>query len=206
MKFEEVYGRTHAGALSQAEAAEILGVSERTFRRRRPRRALPGMMLHQDGSRHEWMPGRWWDVIVTMDNAISEIYSAYFVAEKGTMSSFRALGERGLFRSLYADRGSHYWHTPEAGGTADKDNPTQGGRALQQLGIKLIPVCSPEARGRSERMFSTLQKRLPQELRHRRQGRGPLPQGGLPAPAQRPLRGHAGERRLGLRPLRRRAR
>jgi len=127
------------------------------------------MMLHQDGSRHEWVRGRWWDLIVTMDDATSEIYSALFVAEEGTMSTFRALGEviagRGLFCSLYADRGSHYWHTPDAGGKVDKDNPTQVGRALAQLGIELIAAYSPEARGRSERMFGTLQKRLPQELR-----------------------------------------
>ena len=139
-------------------------------RRKRPRRALPGMMVHQDGSRHEWLPGQpALDLIVTMDDATSEIYSAFFVDEEGTMSSFRALfeviGERGLFCSLYADRASHYWHTPEAGGKVDKDNPTQVGRALQRLGIELIPAYSPEARGRSERMFGTLQKRLPQELR-----------------------------------------
>ena len=127
------------------------------------------MMVHQDGSRHEWVPGCWWDLIVTMDDATSETYSAFFVDEEGTMSSFRALseviGEHGRFCSLYADRASHYWHTPDAGGTVDKDNPTQVGRALRQLGIELIPAYSPEARGRSERMFGTLQKRLPQELR-----------------------------------------
>ena len=128
------------------------------------------MMVHQDGSRHEWLPGQpALDLIVTMDDATSEIYSAFFVDEEGTMSCFRALseviGERGLFCSLYADRASHYWHTPEAGGKVDKDNPTQVGRALQRLGIELIPAYSPEARGRSERMFGTLQKRLPQELR-----------------------------------------
>ena len=138
-------------------------------RRKRERRALPGMMLHQDGSTHQWLPGRWWDLIVTMDDATSEIYSAIFVAEEGTMSTFEALGdviaENGLFCSLYADRGAHYWHTPEAGGKVDKDNPTQVGRALGQLGIELIAAYSPEARGRSERMFGTLQKRLPQELR-----------------------------------------
>jgi len=257
MKFEEVYGRTRAGALSQEEAAEILGISERTFRRwrgrfeadgadglydrrlgkvsarraavdevmtvlelfdtrywdfgvkhlhetlvaehgfrrsynwlritlqahgrvrpaprrgahrrKRPRRPMVGMMLHQDGSRHEWIAAETGDLIVTMDDASSEIYSAFFVAEEGTMSTFRGLQavitERGLFCSLYADRGSHYWHTPEAGGPVDKDNPTQVGRALAQLGIELIPAYSPEARGRSERMFGTLQRRLPQELR-----------------------------------------
>ena len=127
------------------------------------------MMVHQDGSRHEWVPGRWWDLIVTMDDATSTIYSAFFVDEEGTMSSFRALSEviaaEGLFGSLYADRASHYWYTPEAGGKVAKDKATQVGRALMQLGIELIPAYSPEARGRSERMFGTLQKRLPQELR-----------------------------------------
>jgi hypothetical protein len=124
------------------------------------------MMLHQDGSRHEWVAGQYWDLIVTMDDADSTIYSAFFVAEEGTMSSFqgiRAVVERhGLFGSLYADRGSHYWTTTEAG-KVDKDNPVH--RALRQLGIELIPAYSPEARGRSERMFGTLQGRLPQELR-----------------------------------------
>ena len=138
-------------------------------RRKRPRRALPGMMLHQDGSRHAWVTAVEWDLIVTMDDATSEIYSAFLVAEEGTMSSFQALleviGERGLFGSLYADRGSHYWTTKESGAGVDKDNPTQVKRALDQLGIALIPASCPEARGRSERMFGTLQGRLPQELR-----------------------------------------
>ena len=138
-------------------------------RRKRPRRPLPGMMLHQDGSRHAWVPGCEWDLIVTLDDATSEVYSAFFVAEEGTMSSFQGLAEviagRGLFCSLYADRGSHYWHTAAAGDKVDRDHPTQVKRALDQLGIELIPAYSPEARGRSERMFGTFQKRLPQELR-----------------------------------------
>jgi transposase len=140
-------------------------------RRKRPRRPLPGMMLHQDGSSHEWVKGCFWDLIVTMDDATNRIYSAFFVDQEGTMSTFSALGEvisqYGLFCSLYADRASHYWHTPEAGGKVDKNNPTQVGRALTQLGIELIPAYSPQARGRSERMFETLQNRLPQELRLR---------------------------------------
>lgn len=140
-------------------------------RRKRPRRPMVGMMLHQDGSSHEWVPDQWWDLIVTMDDANSKVYSAFFVPEEGTMSSFRALTEvieaHGLFCSLYADRGAHYWHTPEAGGKVDKENLTQVGRALQHLGIELIPAYSPQARGRSERMFGTLQNRLPQELRSR---------------------------------------
>src|SRR3990167_8340732 len=126
------------------------------------------MMLHQDGSTHEWVPGCQWDLIVTLDDATSEIYSAFFVEEEGTLSSLRGLREvmetKGLFRSLSTDRGSHYWHTDEAGGKVDKIRLTQVHRALQQLGVTLIPAYSPEARGRSERAFRTLQDRLPKEL------------------------------------------
>ncbi len=257
MKFEEIYDRTQRRELSQYEAASILGVSERTFRRwrdrfeeegaqglydkrlgrvsshrvpvdtlmevlelfdtrywdftakhfheklvcehgftrsynwvrltlqeysrirpaprrgvhrrKRERRPLPGMMLHQDASSHQWVDGQWWDLIVTMDDATSEVYSAFFTDEEGTVSSLQgvsdAIESKGLFSSFYTDRGSHYWFTPEAGGKVDKHNLTQVGRSLQQLGIEHIPAYSPEARGRSERMFGTLQGRLPQELR-----------------------------------------
>src|SRR3990170_4696441 len=137
-------------------------------RKRRERSPWPGMMLHQDGSTHEWVPGQIWDLIVTMDDATSVHYSMFFVAEEGTMSSFRGVREvidqRGLFSSFYSDRGSHYWVTPEAGGKVDKANLTQFGRAMQHLGIEMIAAYSPEARGRSERAFRTHQGRLPQEL------------------------------------------
>ncbi len=137
-------------------------------RKKRPRKPLPGMMLHQDGSTHEWVSGCQWDLIVTMDDATSELYSAFFVEEEGTMSSFQGLREvieaRGLFSSLYTDRGSHYWYTEETGGKVDKTRLTQVHRALRQLGITLIPAYSPEARGRSERVFRTLQDRLPKVL------------------------------------------
>lgn len=137
-------------------------------RKKRPRKPFPGMMVHQDGSTHEWVPGCQWDLIVTMDDATSDLYSAFFVEEEGTMSSFQGLREvietQGLFSSLYTDRGSHYWVTEEAGGKVDKTRLTQVHRALQQLGITLIPAYSPEARGRSERAFRTLQDRLPKEL------------------------------------------
>ncbi len=256
MRFEELYGRRHRRELTMAEAAEILGVTERTFRRwsgrddtegveglqdrrlgrasgravpvdkalrmvtlyetrytgwtvkhfherwqtehggtrsyrwtkktlqaaghvvraprrgahrkKRPRTPLPGMMLHQDGSTHEWVPGCQWDLIVTLDDATSELYSAFFVEEEGTMSSVQGLREvietRGLFSSRYTDRGSHYWYTAEAGGKVDQTRLTQVHRALQPRGVTLIPAYSPEARGRSERAFRTLQDRLPKEL------------------------------------------
>lgn len=137
-------------------------------RRRRPRAPLAGMMIHQDGSTHEWVPGQTWDLIVTMDDATSEIYSAFFVEEEGTLSSFQGVREtlrkKGLFSSFYSDRGSHYWLTAEAGDKVDKRRLTQFGRAMNQLGIQMIAAYSPEARGRSERFFRTLQDRLPKEL------------------------------------------
>lgn len=137
-------------------------------RKKREPAPLAGMMLHQDGSRHEWVEGKKWDLIVTMDDATNEHYSMFFVEEEGTESSFIGVREviekRGLFSSLYTDRGSHYWHTPEAGGKVDKSNLTQFGRAIRHLGIEMIAAYSPEARGRSERAFSTHQGRLPKEL------------------------------------------
>ena len=121
-----------------------------THRKQRPRAPYTGMMLHQDGSTHEWVPGKHWDLIVTMDDATSEHYSMFFVDEEGTRSSFQGVQEvidqHGLFASLYTDRGSHYWNTPEAGGKVDKENLTQFGRAMRQLGIEMIPAYSPEAR------------------------------------------------------------
>jgi transposase len=137
-------------------------------RKRRERSPLPGMLLHQDGSTHEWVPGQQWDLIVTMDDATNAHYSMFFVEEEGTQSSFRGVREvieaHGLFCAFYSDRGSHYWHTPEAGGKVDKMNLTQFGRAMKQLGIDMIAAYSPQARGRSERAFATHQGRLPKEL------------------------------------------
>jgi hypothetical protein len=138
-------------------------------RRKRERRPLRGMMLHQDGSRHEWLEGEpALDLIVTLDDATGAIYSAFLIEEEGTASTFRALKEvfsrHGLPMSLYTDRGSHYFRTTKAG-EIDRGSPTQVGRALSQLGVEHIGAFSPQARGRSERAFKTLQDRLPKELK-----------------------------------------
>ena len=256
MRFEDVLGRSERSELSRAEAGELLGVSERTFRRwrdrhrehgmaglsdgrlrlsarrapvaevermlglyrglyrgftakhfheqlarrhnyvlgytvtklhlqrsglvvrapkrsahrkKRPRRPMVGMLLHQDASTHAWLPGgARRDLVVTLDDATSAILSAFLVDEEGTASSLQGLREvaarHGLFCALYTDRGSHYFTTPEAGGRVSRTMLTQVGRALGQLGIEHIAAYSPEARGRSERAFRTLQDRLPKEL------------------------------------------
>ncbi|MGB0906874.1 MAG: ISNCY family transposase [Maricaulaceae bacterium] len=138
-------------------------------RRKRERRPCRGMLIHQDGSSHDWLgTGGSLDLIVTMDDATSEVYSAFLTDEEGTYSTFAGLWDvfstQGLPCSVYTDRGSHYFHTPEAGGKVDKDIHTQVGRALAQLGIEHIPAYSPQARGRSERVFRTFQDRLVKEL------------------------------------------
>ena len=139
-------------------------------RRRRPRRPMPGMLLHIDGSKHRWLQDdRWHDLIVILDDATSEIYYAQLVEEESTRTVMAALREvietRGLFCSLYSDRGSHFFVTAKAGDKVDKQRVTQVGRALKELGVHMIAAYSPQARGRSERSFGTWQGRLPQELR-----------------------------------------
>src|SRR5450755_385032 len=156
---------------TQLHAAGLVERAKRrgAHRRKRERKPWEGMMLHQDGSRAAWLAGRaQLDLIVTMDDATSTIYAAFLIEEEGTVSTFRALLDvftaHGLPSSLYTDRGSHYFYTPEADGPVDKDRLTQVGRALKHLGIEHIAAYSPEARGRSERMFGTLQDRLIKEL------------------------------------------
>jgi transposase len=144
-------------------------------RKRRERRPLPGMLLHIDGSRHQWFQDeRWYDLIVILDDATGEIYYAQLVEEESTVTVMAGLKEvierKGVFCALYSDRGSHFWLTPKVGGKVDYHRRTQVGRALHELGVQMIPAYSPEARGRSERNFSTWQGRLPQELRLQRIG------------------------------------
>jgi len=139
-------------------------------RRRRPRRPLPGMLLHIDGSKHAWFQDdRYYDLIVILDDATSEIYYAQLVEEESTRTVMVAVREvierKGLFCGLYSDRGTHFFYTPKAGEKVDKTRPTQFGRALKELGIQMIAAYSPQARGRMERNYGTWQGRLPQELR-----------------------------------------
>jgi transposase len=144
-------------------------------RKRRERRPLPGMLLHIDGSRHQWFQDeRWYDLIVILDDASSEIYYAQLVEEESTVTVMAGLKEvierKGVFCAMYSDRGSHFWLTPKVGGKVDYHRRTQVGRALHELGVQMIPAYSPQARGRSERNFGTWQGRLPQELRLRQLG------------------------------------
>jgi transposase len=142
-------------------------------RKSRPRRPLPGMLLHLDGSQHRWLPGQDAELtmVVVMDDATSQVYDARLVKAESTRTVMAALRSvvktQGLFCSLYTDRAGHFFYTPKAGSRPDRQRPTQVARALQQLGIELIPAGSPQARGRGERLFGTWQGRLPQEFRLR---------------------------------------
>ena len=174
--FYSFYRHEHAGMRSYTWVKNTLqraglvakAPARGRHRRRRECAPVPGMMLNQDGSTHQWVPGQLWDLIITLDDATSEHYSMFFVEQEDTASSLQGMAEvirtRGLPSSLYTDRGSHYWLTPEAGGKVDRTRPTQFGRAMRQLGVEMIPAYSPEARGRCERMFATHQERLPKEL------------------------------------------
>src|SRR5215831_4653027 len=154
------------------QGAGLVGRKKRRgkHRRRRERRPLPGMLLHIDGSKHQWFSDeRWYDLIVILDDATNEIYYAQLVEEESTRTVMAGLREvirkKGLFCALYSDRGSHFFVTPKAGEKVDKHRLTQVGRALKELGVQMIPAYSPQARGRGERHFGTWQGRLPQELR-----------------------------------------
>jgi transposase len=158
--------------LLQGAGLVAKGRKRGAHRKRRPRRPLPGMLLHIDGSRHRWLQDEcWYDLIVILDDASSAIYYAQLVEEESTATVLAALREvierQGLFCALYSDRGSHFWLTPKVGGKVDAHRLTQVGRALRELGVQMIPAYSPQARGRSERNFGTWQGRLPQELRLR---------------------------------------
>ena len=176
--FQEKLGEEHGIKLSYTWVQKALqgaglvarGRKRRKHRRRRERRPMPGMLLHIDGSKHQWFGDeRWYDLIVILDDATSEIYYAQLVEEESTRTVMAGLREviesRGLFCALYSDRGSHFFVTPKAGEKVDKHRRTQVGRALKELGVQMIPAYSPQARGRSERSFGTWQGRLPQELR-----------------------------------------
>jgi hypothetical protein len=169
-RLEASGSRSYSWVKSVLQGAGVVKASRRRGKHRikRERAPLPGMLVHQDASTHRWVADRVWDLVVTMDDATGEHTSMFLCDQEGTASSFHGIGQTiaryGLFASLYSDRGSHYFNTPEAGGKVDKLNVTEVGRALRQLGIEHIAAYSPEARGRSERAFQTHQGRLPQEL------------------------------------------
>ena len=176
--FHEKLGEEHGIQLSYTWVQKALqgaglvarGRKRRKHRRRRERRPMPGMLLHMDGSKHHWFGDeRWYDLIVILDDATSEIYYAQLVEEESTRTVMEGLREvienHGLFCALYSDRGSHFFVTPKAGEKVDKHRLTQVGRAMKELAVQMIPAYSPQARGRSERSFGTWQGRLPQELR-----------------------------------------
>lgn len=174
--FHDVVTEKHKLSLSYTLLRSVLqdaGLVEKAagrgkYRRKRERRPMVGMLIHMDASTHEWLPGLpMQDLVVVLDDADGRILFARFVEQEGTRATFEALlavlTRHGRFCELYTDRGSHFCRTPKAGGPSETDG--QVSRALKTLGIRQILARSPEARGRSERAFGTIQGRLPQELR-----------------------------------------
>jgi transposase len=139
------------------------------YRRQRERRPMVGMLIHLDASTHEWIAGLpKQDLVVALDDADGRILYARFFPQEGTASTFAALESvvrnHGRFCELYTDRGSHFCQSGPAGELAEEQHG-QVSQALRALGIHQILARSPQARGRSERAFGTIQGRLPQELR-----------------------------------------
>ena len=178
--FHEKLRKEHGIALSYTWVKKALQASglvaktrdRRVHRKKRPRRPLPGMLLHIDGSHHQWFQDdRWYDLLVILDDATNEVYYAQLVEDECTRTVMAALREvvqrQGLFCALYSDRASHFFITPKAQQAVDHRQLTQVGRAMKDLGIEMIPAYSPQARGRGVRNFRTWQGRLPQELRLR---------------------------------------
>lgn len=173
LRDEHEIRRSYTWVKSALQEAGLVARSKKRGRhhKRRPRRPLPGMMLHIDGSTHAWLGAEHerFDLVTLMDDATSEIYYARFVEQESTetvMAGLRSVvGTQGVFCSLYSDRAAHFVCTPSGASKPDRSIRTQVGRALEQLGIELIHANSPQARGRCERSYRTLQGRLPQEMR-----------------------------------------
>ena len=145
---------------------------KREHRIKRERKPLIGMMLHLDGSTHEWipaLPGVFLDLLVLLDDATGEIYDMFLVEEENLETCMLILKncveKHGIFCSLYSDRAAQFFYTPKAGEKVKEGHSTQINRALGSIGIRMIPAYSPQARGRSERMNQTLQGRLPNEFK-----------------------------------------
>ena len=177
-KLKEHHGirRGYTFVKTLLQTAGLIGKTRKRdkHRIRRPRKPLVGMMLHLDGSSHEWipdLPGVFYDLLVLLDDATNRIYEMVLVDEEDTLQCMMLLrdcvAKRGIFCSLYSDRAAHFFFTPKAGDKVQEGHLTQIGRALSELGIRMIPAYSPQARGRSERMNETLQGRLPNEFRLR---------------------------------------
>jgi hypothetical protein len=140
------------------------------YHRKRERRPMVGMLVHLDASTHEWIRGLpMWDLVVALDDADGRILHARLVKQEGVASTLEALEavlrRSGRFCELSTDRASHFCRTAKAGQPPAEEQNGQVVRALHVLGIRHIRARSPQARGRSERAFATIQGRLPQELR-----------------------------------------
>jgi hypothetical protein len=175
----------HGLALSRRSLTRILTAAglrspkrrrPRRHRSRRERRAQEGMLLQVDGSQHDWLEGRGPRLVLIggIDDASGDVPYAVFREREDGQGYLLLLREvtraRGIPLAWYSDRHSIFqrndkepWTVPEQ--LAGRREPTQVARALEQLGITLIPASSPQAKGRIERLWGTFQDRLVKTLR-----------------------------------------
>jgi len=147
----------------------------RGHKKNRPRKDCYGQMVILDGSHHDWLEGRgpWLVLMAYIDDATSRLYARFYDYE-GTipaMDSFRRyIKKYGIPQSIYTDRHTTYKSPKKAtidDELANREPQSQFERALEELGVTFIHANSPEAKGRVERVFQTLQDRLVKEMRLR---------------------------------------
>lgn len=168
--------RTVRRVLRAAGVGAVRGRRPPKHRRRRDRKAQAGLMLLWDGSRHDWLEGRgpWLCLMAAIDDATGELLpGAHFVEQECAAGYLRVLRDvvttHGVPWSIYMDqhgalrRNDDHWTLAEE--LRGAQDPTQVGQALQALGIEAIYALSPQAKGRVERLWGTLQDRLVSELR-----------------------------------------
>ena len=143
---------------------------------RRVRYPQEGMLLQIDGSKHDWLQGRgpYLTLIAAIDDATGTVPFALFRDQEdahGYLLMLRSIiQDKGVPMALYSDRHGIFQRSPKEPESLEEQlrgrrDPTQFGRALQELGIELILAYTPQAKGRVERLFGTLQDRLVSEMR-----------------------------------------
>jgi transposase len=136
---------------------------------RRPRCAYFGELIQLDASQHPWVPNVKWHLHIAVDDCTGMIVGAYFDNEetlRGYYNIFsQILIDYGIPAKFLTDKRTVFEYTKKSSNSVENDTYTQFGYACKSLGVELQSTIVAQAKGRVERMFETLQSRLPVELR-----------------------------------------